>query len=84
MPDLPSFTTLMTEMAAPKVLLVTLNRPDFANAFNTEMAEELTALFERLTLDAGDVRAVVLTGAGERAFCAGGDLKERHGMSDTT
>lgn len=82
MPDLPSFTTLMTEMAAPKVLLVTLNRPDFANAFNTEMAEELTALFERLTLDAGDVRAVVLTGAGERAFCAGGDLKERHGMSD--
>tara|TARA_X000000950_G_scaffold250384_1_gene311004 strand:+ start:1446 stop:2249 length:804 start_codon:yes stop_codon:yes gene_type:complete len=82
MPDLPSFTTLMTEMAAPKVLLVTLNRPDFANAFNTEMAEELTVLFEMLNLDAGDIRAVVLTGAGERAFCAGGDLKERHGMSD--
>jgi len=43
MRDLPSFTTLITEMAAPKVLLVTLNRPDFANTFNTEMAEELTA-----------------------------------------
>ena len=68
MPDLPSFSTLMTEMAAPDVLLVTLNRPDFSNAFNTEMAEELTALFERLNLDAGDIRAVVLTGAGERAF----------------
>ena len=81
-PDLTEFSTLMTEMAAPKVLLVTLNRPDFANAFNTEMAEELTALFERLNLDAGGIRAVVLTGAGERAFCAGGDLKERHGMSD--
>ena len=82
MPDLPSFATLLTEMVAPKVLLVTLNRPDVANAFNTEMAEELTLLFEMLNLDAGDVRAVVLTGAGERAFCAGGDLKERHGMSD--
>ena len=81
-PDLTEFSTLMTEMAAPKVLLVTLNRPDFANAFNTEMAEELTVLFERLNLDAGGIRAVVLTGAGERAFCAGGDLKERHGMSD--
>jgi enoyl-CoA hydratase/carnithine racemase len=81
-PDLTEFSTLMTEMAAPKVLLVTLNRPDFANAFNTEMAEELTVLFERLNLAAGGIRAVVLTGAGERAFCAGGDLKERHGMSD--
>ena len=39
-------------------------------------------LLEGLNLDAGGIRAVVLTGAGERAFCAGGDLKERHGMSD--
>ena len=82
MPELPPFTTLMTEMAAPRVLLVTLNRPDAANAFNTAMAGELTTLFEALNLDSGDVRAVVLTGAGGRAFCAGGDLKERHGMSD--
>jgi enoyl-CoA hydratase len=82
MPELPPFTTLMTEMAPPRVLLVTLNRPDAANAFNTAMAGELTALFEALNLDSGDVRAVVLTGAGGRAFCAGGDLKERHGMSD--
>ncbi|MEX0503929.1 enoyl-CoA hydratase/isomerase family protein [Alphaproteobacteria bacterium LSUCC0719] len=81
-PGLPSYTTLLAERAAPGVLLVTLNRPDVANAFNTAMAEELTALFEALNLDSGDVRVVVLTGAGDRAFCAGGDLKERHGMSD--
>ena len=81
-PGLPSYTTLLAERAAPGVLLVTLNRPDVANAFNTAMAEELTALFEALNLDSGDVRVVVLTGAGGRAFCAGGDLKERHGMSD--
>jgi len=81
-PDLPSYTTLLTERAAPGVLLVTLNRPDVANAFNTKMAEELTALFEALDLESGNLRAVVLTGAGDRAFCAGGDLKERDGMSD--
>jgi len=81
-PDLLSYTTLLTEGAAPGVLLVTLNRPDVANAFNTKMAEELTALFEALDLESGNLRAVVLTGAGDRAFCAGGDLKERDGMSD--
>ena len=57
-------------------------RPEAANAFNTRMAEELTGVFEALNLDPGDTRVVVLTGAGEKAFCAGGDLKERHGMSD--
>ena len=46
------------------------------------MAEELTGVFKALYLDPGDTRVVVLTGAGEKAFCAGGDLKERHGMSD--
>ena len=46
------------------------------------MARELYDLFETLSLNAKDIRAVVLTGAGDRAFCAGGDLKERNGMSD--
>jgi enoyl-CoA hydratase/carnithine racemase len=77
-----SFDTLKTEQPVEHVLLVTLDRPEAANAFNTLMARELIELFEGLALDAGDVRAVVVTGAGERAFCAGGDLKERNGMSD--
>ena len=46
------------------------------------MARDLIALFEGVSLDAADVRAIVLTGAGTRAFCAGGDLKERNGMTD--
>lgn len=61
-----------------------LNRPDYANAFNTTMANELYRFFEQIALEsvARPVRCIVLTGAGVRAFCAGGDLKERHGMTD--
>ena len=77
-------TTLLVEQHGDHVLQVTLNRPQSANAFNTLMAEELMRLFEDISLDRGDTRCIVLTGAGEKAFCAGGDLKERNGMSDET
>lgn len=57
------------------IATVTLDRPDAMNAFNKAMMEELIAVFD-LT-DADDaVRAVIVTGAGERAFCAGADLSE--------
>ena len=76
------YNTLLRQKPSEHVLLVTLNRPEAANAFNTIMARELYELFEALALDAEDIRAIVVTGAGDRAFCAGGDLKERNGMSD--
>ena len=79
--DLPNYATLKTEMAEPHVLVVTLNRPQAANAINTQMGRDFLDLWTRLTEDAGDVRCVVLTGAGDKVFCAGGDLKERHGMT---
>lgn len=66
----------------PHVLLATLNRPKAANAFNTQMARELVELFEDLALDPGEHRCVVITGAGDRAFCAGADLRERKGMTE--
>ncbi|EZP79336.1 Enoyl-CoA hydratase/isomerase family protein [Novosphingobium resinovorum] len=74
--------TLSIEQVAENVLLVTMNRPDRSNALNTAMGLELIAVFEGLLMQAGDIRCVVLTGAGEKAFCAGGDLKERNGMTD--
>ncbi len=77
-----SYPTLALDHPAEFVLGITLNRPDFANAFNTQMAKDLVHCFERLAMEPGDLRCVLLTGAGERAFCAGGDLKERDGMSD--
>ena len=46
------------------------------------MGHDLVELFEALAQDADDLRCVVLTGAGDKAFCAGGDLKERRGMGD--
>ena len=63
-------------------MLATLNRPAAANAMNTQLGTEIMTLFEAFNLDAGDTRCVVLTGAGDRAFCAGADLKERKGMTD--
>jgi len=77
-----TFTTLLVERSADGyIATVTLNRPDQMNAMNTAMGEELLACFETLNRDAA-LRAIVFTGAGERAFCAGGDLKERNGMTD--
>lgn len=76
-----SYETVTAEMAGPHVLLVTLNRPKVGNALNTQMGRDLLDLWTSLTEDPGDVRCIVLTGAGEKIFCAGGDLKERNGMS---
>ena len=78
---LPTYETLKTEMNGEHVLLVTMNRPQSANALNTQMGLDFLDLWTRLTDQAGEVRCVVLTGAGSKIFCAGGDLKERQGMT---
>jgi enoyl-CoA hydratase/carnithine racemase len=83
MPD-RNFATLVLEYPAARVLQITLNRPEAANALNTQMATDLMHCFESLALDFGETRCIVITGAGERAFCAGADLKQREGMSDET
>ncbi|HTZ77888.1 MAG TPA: enoyl-CoA hydratase-related protein [Stellaceae bacterium] len=79
---IPDYATIKTETPAPHVLLVTLNRPEVANAFNTQMGRDLLDLWTRLVAEPGDIRCVVVTGAGGRVFCAGGDLRERNGMTD--
>jgi enoyl-CoA hydratase len=63
------------------VVTVTLDRPEQMNAMNTAMGEDLLACFDGFTHDR-ETRAVVFTGSGDRAFCAGGDLKERNEMTD--
>jgi enoyl-CoA hydratase/carnithine racemase len=78
------YETLALSEPAGQVLQVTLNRPNVANAMNTQMGLDLLDVFTDLFARPDAYRAVVVTGAGERAFCAGGDLKERQGMSDET
>ena len=81
MTTFPVYETVTTQMVSQHVLKVTLNRPQFGNAVNTQMGHDLLDLWNKLTEDAGDVRCIVLTGSGEKIFCAGGDLKERNGMT---
>jgi enoyl-CoA hydratase len=76
------FETIVTARHDDHILLVTLNRPDVSNAMNTRMGLDLMELFEGLSIDLEGLRAVILTGSGDKAFCAGGDLKERKGMTD--
>ena len=61
------------------VVWVTLNRPDVRNALSRAVNLELQDIAADLT-EREDVHAVVLTGAGDKAFCAGADLKERRGV----
>lgn len=58
------------------VAVVTLNRPAVGNAFNDAVRRQLPELLEQLDRDAA-CAAIVLTGAGERGFCVGADLKEQ-------
>lgn len=62
--------------------MVTLNRPASANAFDTAMASALATEFEALGAAGSPWQCVIVTGAGDRTFCAGADLKERVGMSN--
>ncbi|GIX46379.1 MAG: hypothetical protein KatS3mg131_0590 [Candidatus Tectimicrobiota bacterium] len=63
------------------IVTVEMHRPEALNAMNTAMGRELLDCFEALFWDK-QTRVVILTGAGDKAFCVGGDLKERQGMSD--
>ena len=58
-----------------RVAVVTLNRPEVRNAMNTALREAMLRRFTALATD-DDVRAVVVTGAGDRAFSAGADIRE--------
>jgi enoyl-CoA hydratase/carnithine racemase len=73
------YTNLLLDHPCPGIGCITLNRPARANALNTALAEELA---DAVTCAASDAacRCLIVTGAGERAFCAGADLKDRQGM----
>ena len=61
--------------------ILTLNRPEIMNALNFELLQVLKQKIESLRF-MPDIRVVIITGAGEKAFCAGADLKERRTLTD--
>jgi methylglutaconyl-CoA hydratase len=63
------------------IALVTLDRPSRHNALNRPILQELSQLAETLRQDR-DSRVVIITGAGDKAFCAGADLKERRSFTE--
>jgi enoyl-CoA hydratase/carnithine racemase len=72
----------MTDVVVDKrgqITWVTLNRPDVRNALSRDVNQKLSEIAAELEQD-NDIRAVVLTGTGDKAFCAGADLKERRGV----
>ena len=62
------------------IATLTLNRPDKLNAFTGTMMNEIIDAMDRTDAD-DSVRAVIFTGAGERAFCAGADLTPEDGRA---
>lgn len=63
---------------ADNIATITINRPEKMNAFTNTMLKEMCDAFDQIDAD-DDVRAVVVTGSGERAFCAGADLTPEGG-----
>ncbi len=74
---MPEFIKVEVE---DRLAIVTVNRPEVRNALNSQVVQELTAAFESLSAD-DRVGAIVLTGAGDKAFVAGADIKEMVGKS---
>jgi enoyl-CoA hydratase/carnithine racemase len=78
--------TQITVAKADGIATITLNRPDKMNAYTRTMGQEIMAAMDDIDAD-DSVRAVIFTGSGERAFCAGADLTPEgggHVFSDPT
>ncbi|RNF38918.1 enoyl-CoA hydratase/isomerase family protein [Planococcus salinus] len=72
---------VITEHADDFVYILELDRPDAMNSLSTQMAVELIECLKDLK-DRKDIRVLILTGAGEKSFCTGADLKERKTMNN--
>jgi enoyl-CoA hydratase len=77
-----TYETLLLDSPREGLLRIQLNRPQVSNAISSQMGRDLITVFQVLEAEPESFRCVMLTGAGDRAFCGGADLKERDGMSD--
>ena len=77
-----SYETLKVDIDEARVATITMNRPDALNAMNSRMMQEVRDCFSGFHIDQDAAACLILTGAGNRGFCTGADLKERKGMTD--
>src|SRR6185437_918571 len=75
-----NYSTLLPELENG-VLTITINRPDKLNALNTKVLEELNQAMNSVYTD-DEIKAVIITGAGEKAFVAGADISEFTSLND--
>ena len=76
-----TYSTIQFERTPDRVATITLDRPEVLNAFDRQMCEEVRDAWGRVKADA-KVNAVVLRAAGDRAFCAGLDVRTPYGQPD--
>jgi enoyl-CoA hydratase len=76
----PDSPVLVEHLSGGRIAVVTLNRPHADNAISTEMGARLTEILETIAVRPA-IRVVVLTGAGDRAFSVGSDLRQRRNMT---
>jgi enoyl-CoA hydratase len=76
----PDSPVLIEYLSGDRIAVITLNRPHADNAITTEMGARLTEIVESIAVRTA-VRVVVLTGAGQRAFSVGSDLRQRKNMT---
>ncbi len=76
----PEQPVLVEYVSGGRVAIITLNRPHADNAITTELAASLIEILETIAARAS-VRVAILTGAGDRAFSVGGDLRQRKAMT---
>lgn len=70
-----SYNTIILDTDDNGIATVTINRPDKLNALNDDVLNELADVFKEIQVDEG-IKAVIVTGAGDKAFVAGADIKE--------
>lgn len=78
--QVPEFTDIVYERV-DTTAVITMNRPHRYNAFRAHTVDELIVAFRAAASDRG-VQSVILTGAGDKAFCTGGDVKQRAETGD--
>ena len=76
------YTTLLTELEKG-TLVITINRPDKMNALNKDVIDELGKAMDEVYSNQ-EIKAVIITGAGEKAFVAGADISEFTGLDEQT